>query len=91
MIPKIKKKKEFFLKFLFSMVIQVILFLLGAVPHIMSPLITSLKESIELADINALIKSENTLLLKSLFNVHSEILKSPATKSYRNEALDHLQ
>ena len=70
------------------MLIQVILLLLGAIPNIISPLITSLEESIEFAEIKELIKSENTIALKSLFKAHSEILKSSATKSYKNEAFE---
>jgi hypothetical protein len=71
---------------------QSILLLLGfalAGSHFITPppaLMSSLKVRIELADIKALIKSDNAKELKSIIDLNTQILKNPVSKIHRNEA-----
>jgi ankyrin repeat protein len=71
---------------------QSILLLIGyalAGSHIITPppaLMSSSKVRIELADIEALIKSDNANELKSIIDLNTQILKNPVSKTYRNEA-----
>ena len=76
------------------MKVQSVFFLLGLVlagSHIIAPppaLMSTLRERIEFADIEALIKSDNANELKAIIDSNTQILKNSVSVIYRNEAFN---